>query len=150
GRFKDCEKILIAVITAGNCMEELIAERRERDPLAGYVMDTIGGYMVEIMSEEFWKAMKNKFQDSNYNTTSFLSPGNTGFSLSEQRTIFDYLNPEEIGVTLSDSFLMTPIKSLSLLMGIGKNIDQAERAHNCQECDLKDCFLNNIVQGMKV
>ena len=42
-----------------------------------------------------------------------FSPGYCGWELSGQQALFRVLNPLEIGITLSESFLMEPIKSVS-------------------------------------
>jgi hypothetical protein len=41
------------------------------------------------------------------------SPGYCGWDMSAQENLFGALKPEEIGITLGASFLMTPIKSVS-------------------------------------
>ena len=41
------------------------------------------------------------------------SPGYCGWHVSGQRKLFERLRPEEIGITLNASFLMSPLKSVS-------------------------------------
>ena len=41
------------------------------------------------------------------------SPGYCGWHLSGQRALFDVLRPDEIGITLRESFLMEPLKSVT-------------------------------------
>ena len=42
-----------------------------------------------------------------------FSPGYCGWHISAQRTLFELLRPEEIGICLGESFLMEPLKSIS-------------------------------------
>ena len=41
------------------------------------------------------------------------SPGYCGWHISGQRRLFAHLRPERIGITLHDSYLMEPLKSVS-------------------------------------
>lgn len=41
------------------------------------------------------------------------SPGYCGWDVSGQAQLFEYLRPEQVGITLNDSFLMQPLKSVS-------------------------------------
>ena len=79
-------------------------------------------------------------------TTSYTSPGSSHFPLKEQKPLFSYLEPDQLGIYLTDSLLMKPVKSLSVILGYGKEIIQAEKSHNCAECDMKDCFIRGINQ----
>jgi hypothetical protein len=47
------------------------------------------------------------------------SPGYCGWHLSGQRALFQALRPEEIGLSLRESFLMEPLKSMTGLMACG-------------------------------
>lgn len=69
------------------------------------------------------------------------SPGYCGWHVSGQKKLFDYLKPEDIGITLLDSFLMKPLKSVS-----GVFIAGARDIHIfkddfpiCSECQTHSC-----------
>ena len=52
--------------------------------------------------------------DANGRTSALAySPGYCGWDLTGQRTLFAALEPEDIGITLTDSCLMEPVKSIS-------------------------------------
>jgi hypothetical protein len=46
-------------------------------------------------------------------------PGQEGWSIWQQRVIFERLPTDEIGVRLTDSCLMIPRKSVSFVIGMG-------------------------------
>ncbi len=50
------------------------------------------------------------------------SPGYCGWHVSGQRALFDYLQPDDVGITLNSSCLMQPLKSVSgvLVAGAGR------------------------------
>ena len=70
-----------------------------------------------------------------------FSPGYCGWHVSGQRALFDVLRPEEIGITLSDSFLMRPLKSISGVIVAGpKEIFEFEDTFPfCAECETHSC-----------
>jgi len=69
------------------------------------------------------------------------SPGFCGWHLSGQRKLFESLQPETIGITLNESFLMSPMKSVSGVIISGKNsiflIDSIYSA--CSRCRHRSC-----------
>ncbi|UCG87813.1 MAG: hypothetical protein JSW71_04505 [Gemmatimonadota bacterium] len=69
------------------------------------------------------------------------SPGYCGWHISGQRKLFEFLRPEQIGVTLRDSFLMEPLKSVSGVIVAGPR-----EIHNfpitygfCKQCETRSC-----------
>ncbi len=70
-----------------------------------------------------------------------FSPGYCGWHLSAQRKLFAYLKPEEIGITLRESCLMEPLKSISGVIIVGrKEIFEFEDNYwFCAECEDHSC-----------
>ena len=55
-----------------------------------------------------------------------------------QKDIFNLLNPaKNIGLSLSDSLLMTPSKAVTAIVGLGK--DPCRNKSGCEYCDKTDC-----------
>jgi hypothetical protein len=69
------------------------------------------------------------------------SPGYCGWDISGQKKLFEYLKPEEIGITLRDSFLMEPLKSVSGVIVSGPaEIHAFELIYPfCRDCVTKSC-----------
>ncbi|MFH2034841.1 MAG: vitamin B12 dependent-methionine synthase activation domain-containing protein [Candidatus Zixiibacteriota bacterium] len=69
------------------------------------------------------------------------SPGYCGWHISGQQKIFEYLEPEEIGITLNDSYLMHPLKSISGVMIVGRpEIHNFEIGFSfCENCRDHEC-----------
>ena len=70
------------------------------------------------------------------------SPGYCGWHINGQRKLFQYLHPEKIGITLNDSFLMIPLKSVSGVLITGKKgIHKFENNFSfCSLCETKSCL----------
>lgn len=69
------------------------------------------------------------------------SPGYCGWDVSGQKKLFEYLKPEEIGITLRDSFLMEPLKSVSGVIVAGPaEVHDFELIYRfCRDCVTKSC-----------
>jgi hypothetical protein len=60
------------------------------------------------------------------------------WSIREQRTIFRLLDAEEIGGRLLPSFVIEPIKSLTVVFGAGASPMGVEGMTNCDFCSIQD------------
>jgi hypothetical protein len=69
------------------------------------------------------------------------SPGYCGWHITGQRRLFAYLRPEEIGITLNDSCLMQPLKSVSgvLVAGSAAIHEFEDDFDFCSECGTHNC-----------
>ena len=70
-----------------------------------------------------------------------FSPGYCGWHVSGQRKLFDRLQPGEIGILLSESFLMHPLKSISGVIAVGpKDIFDFDPCYSfCEDCETRSC-----------
>ncbi|MDR2914435.1 MAG: hypothetical protein LBV74_06355, partial [Tannerella sp.] len=76
--------------------------------------------------------------------TNRYSPGYCNWSLQEQQKLFHLLGDKPVNVTLSSSCLMQPIKSVSGIIGVGRNVK--EKAYGCTVCNNKDCIYRKILE----
>jgi hypothetical protein len=69
------------------------------------------------------------------------SPGYCGWHISGQKKLFEFLNPGDIGISLTDSFLMQPLKSISGVMIVGaREIHNFDMSYSfCEECRDQGC-----------
>jgi hypothetical protein len=69
------------------------------------------------------------------------SPGYCGWHMSGQKKLFEYLKPEEIGISLLNSYLMKPLKSISGVLVAGpKEIHNFDDTYPfCSTCKTHSC-----------
>ena len=66
------------------------------------------------------------------------SPGYGDLSLETQKIVFTLLNPEKhAGITLTDSLLMVPSKSITAVIGLAETESSCIR-YDCEECTMRD------------
>ncbi len=86
--------------------------------------------------------LQNKIEEraiqDGLNTTNKFSPGYCGWNVIEQHKLFNLLPENFCGITLSESALMRPIKSVSGIIGLGKYVKKMD--YQCQICEQENCF----------
>ena len=71
--------------------------------------------------------------------TNRISPGYAGWDTAEQAALFHLCPGDPIGVALNDSFVMTPGKSISFLVGVGPEARVDHYFTQCRRCWMADC-----------
>ena len=105
------ERVFPYVVTIGKGVEDL--EKTSGDALEKYYLDLIGNAAVVKARDHLKSRLSNRY---GLGGLSYLGPGQLkDWPLEEQKPLFSLLGDVEraVGVTLSDSLLMIPRKSLS-------------------------------------
>jgi len=142
GFINESEHFLLFIVTAGKGIE-LQSKKflQGNDPLLGYIFDVLGSLTVESALDKFLKNTEADFLQTGLKTTNPYSPGYCGWPVSDQQKLFSLFDEENCGITLSESCLMDPIKSISGIIGIGANI--TKQPYSCTICDSKNCLYRN-------
>lgn len=133
------DQFVFFIMTAGKGIE-LQAQKylSGSDPLLGYIYDVIGSMTVETSVEKMLKEIEETITQDGLMISNPYSPGYCGWPVSDQQKFFALFNDNTCGITLSDTCLMNPIKSISGIIGVGKNIKK--QPYSCEICDLKNCL----------
>ncbi len=115
---KNCEKVIIFGATLGTEIDRLIMKYGKLSPTKALFFQGIGAAGIETLCDEFLKDIKNEL---NVNLKPRFSPGFGDLELTTQKDIFKVLDcSKKIGLTLNDSLLMSPTKSVTAFVGITK------------------------------
>ena len=113
---KDCEKAVLFGATLGTDIDRIIMKYGKLSPTKALFFQAIGATMIETLCDEFCKDIKAELD---VNLKPRFSPGYGDLDLSCQKNIFKLLNcSKNIGLTLNDSLLMSPTKSVTAFVGI--------------------------------
>ncbi len=139
---KDCTHVIAAVFTVGEKMDEEISNAFGLgDSLTGMMIDAAGSRLVSYFANQMWKRYSKELPDGIKITRGF-APGSQDFAIEQQEVIFNLIDADTIGVSLNDSMLMKPAKSISAVYGIGKIKDGCV-AHSCAGCPREDCMMRD-------
>ena len=116
--FLGAREAVVFVATVGIEVDRLI-HRYERVSISkAHMMNSLGAERIEALCDEFCAVLKDEFFVGRTMSKRF-SAGYGDLSIEAQRDIFSLLVPERhIGVTLNDSLMMSPTKSVSAIIGI--------------------------------
>lgn len=133
------EQFLLFIVTAGKNIE-LQSQKflHGNDPLSGYIFDVIGSLTVESAIEKFLQSIEEQFMKVGLKTTNPYSPGYCGWPVSDQKILFTLFGDNTCGIKLSETCLMDPIKSVSGIIGIGRNVKK--QPYSCSLCDANNCI----------
>jgi len=127
----------VILCTIGDDLETRASETMAHDPVFGLALDGLGSAYVEALANAACRRFEDDAKVESLQTSIPLSPGMIGWSVEEgQPQIFHLLPSEEIGVRVTASWVMLPRKSLSMVLGIGREMVEAGRT--CDYCTLRE------------
>ena len=140
---KNSEKICLFICSAGDNFSILSKKANaESDYLKGYIIDTFGSIIAEHTADFIQKEIQSVAEKDNLKITNRYSPGYCNWHLSNQKELFSLLPENPCNISLTDSCLMLPIKSVSGIMGIGKSVRHFK--YKCHACNDKDCMFRKL------
>lgn len=104
--------------------------------LESYINDVLGNTIVESGSDVLLKKIKKAYYP--LKTTNRYSPGNCGWEDMNQKSFFSLFPDNFLGVSLTDSQMMVPVKTINGMIGIGFDIEY--RSSNCSNCNSQNCI----------
>ncbi len=143
--FKLSDRLALFAVSIGDDIcREISKLFAQNDFALASMLDSTASEGVEnaaIYIEQTYADYLGANDNSSFEVVSRFSPGYCGWHISGQRKLFDFLNPEEIGINLNDSFLMKPIKSISGVIVAGKKeiFDFPDDYIFCADCNDHSC-----------
>lgn len=112
-----CREILLFACTAGAEMDRRISRAKLQSAAKGLLMHAIGAQQVEGGCDRLCRQLAEQFPD--WQLTDRYSPGYGDLPLEMQRDVMEALDcGRTVGITLTDSLLMTPSKSVTAIIGM--------------------------------
>lgn len=122
--FPKAHHLALFAVTIGNKVCDKITEMFNENNFAlGWMLDAVASDATEriavLAEEHFYDVLSMQGRITSPTKILRYSPGYCGWHVSGQKKLFESLEPEEIGITLRESFLMEPLKSISGVMVAG-------------------------------
>lgn len=128
------ERIAAVVCTIGPELEAFAA--KQEDMILALALDGLGNAAVTLVGQQVCERIAGRLQAEGLMMSTPLSPGVPEWSVEVgQPQIFALTDPAAAGVYLTEGGMMIPKKSISFVVGIGKNISQV---NPCEVCNLKE------------
>ncbi len=130
-----CDEAVLCAATLGRALDYVLKqdimrmyEKLVLDQVASKVMEEV----MEIGQKQIGKTCK-----PGEGMTPRYSPGHCDWPIEQQSIIFSLLPLKLLGIHLSPSYLMSPKKSVTALIGIGDKKQVNHHGNACLQCDQK-------------
>jgi len=131
------QEVVIVICTIGDQMELLISEAMKSEPALGMSLDGLANGAVENLGTEVCRHYEREAALRGWQCSLPVSPGMDGWPLGEaQKQLFNLVDSSFVGVHLTDSAVMLPLKTASMVLGLGENI--AVQGGPCDFCNLRE------------
>ena len=149
------ERLALFVATLGPRISRDIAERFESNDFAlGCMLDSVASIAADILATRLERRYRDGLESAGEVRAEAralcYSPGYCGWHISGQGKLFEFLRPGQIGITLRESFLMDPLKSVSGVVLVGpREIHEFDMDYAfCAECRTRSCRARiNAMEG---
>lgn len=140
-----CKAVAVLACTAGEGVTEASRQAENGgDSILAFTIDAVGSLVVEAVSEYVAGKLAEQIAERDWGLTDIFSPGHCGWPVSDQTALFSLLPASFCGINLTDSCLMTPVKSISGIIGIGPHATR--HGHSCERCNLTTCLYRGLKQ----
>ena len=110
----------------------------EKKHLQAVLLDEIGTLLLYKTSDYFELLMCEQAKSMGLQASGSFNPGDDGFDISLQGTVLELAGGRDIGVTLQGSGTLTPHKSLTSVIGLGRGMPMRSRADRCRDCQSRE------------
>jgi len=116
---KESNEVFLIGTTAGKDIVELRNSLMDSDSYSAVIIDAVGSESVESFTEwinDYLAKMISR--EGKILTNRRYSPGYGDFPLKYQKQVVEILQLEKIGISLSDTFILNPEKSVTAFIGV--------------------------------
>jgi hypothetical protein len=132
-------ELAVGVCTAGAAISRRVTEYQHSERrLRAMFLDDLGSWAVDQVRQQLCQTIETEAVARGWQASASLSPGESAWPVTQQSVLFSLLDTQPIGVVLTESLVMSPIKSLSLVIGIGPGPLGVQGASNCDFCTLRE------------
>lgn len=134
-----CSKIVLFAATIGIATDRLIMRYSRSSPAKALIFQAIGAERIEALCDLFNKDISRKYSECGMYSRPRFSPGYGDLSLDIQKDIFRVLDCQrKIGLTLNESLLMSPTKSVTAIIGFSDKCSNIGGS-KCTNCKKTNC-----------
>jgi cobalamin-dependent methionine synthase I len=115
----DSEWVAIFMVTIGSVLEEEVKRRFDQQEMAGAViLDAIGSETTDTVADRMHRVvLKEMAEEKGFSVTPRFSPGYGDWPVTVQGEVLDVCGGHKVGISVNESYLMIPRKSVSAVLG---------------------------------
>lgn len=137
---KGCCQAVVLGATLGAGVDLLMRRQSLTDMAKAVVTQACAAAMLEEFLDHEQDSMAAEFANEGKYLRPRFSPGYGDFSISHQGEILAMLDaPKKIGLSMTDSGMLAPVKSVTAVIGISTTKEACHRK-GCEACNKLDCI----------
>ncbi len=135
---RDCDRVLLFAATLGSGVDMLIGRYSAVRMSYAVMLQGAAAALIELYCDNECAVLEKKYGKSGYYLRPRFSPGYGDFPLESQHVLTDYLSAYKYtGITVSGSGQMTPMKSVTAVIGLSRT--PGSRRGSCASGKCADC-----------
>ena len=137
---KGCGRVVLLGATLGTGVDLMMKRYSLTDMAKAVVMQACAAAYLEEYLDQLQEKIGEELRQQEKWLRPRFSPGYGDFDIHHQKDILQMLDTAKtIGLTMTDSYMLTPVKSVTALIGIS---DSDEKCHikGCESCGKTDCI----------
>lgn len=139
-----CERVILFAATLGTEVDRLIRRYSKLEVSRAVIVQAAGAALIEAYCDGENERLRKEYLKEGCYLRPRFSPGYGDFSLSVQKDLLRALEAEKrVGITLTDNYLIIPSKSVTAVIGVGRDKTDCEK-HGCEACQKADCQYRRI------
>lgn len=131
---KGCEEVLLFAATLGPKVDGALKRIMLNSLAESNAAQAVAASLIETYSNQ---VLDDYVTDGLVQLPRF-SPGYGDWDLVEQKKFFQIMDCTKIGLTLTDSCMMVPMKSITAVVGLSK--EKSSVHSSCEICGLENCL----------
>ena len=136
---RGCDKIVLFGATLGVGVDQLITRASLSNMAKAVTLQACAAALLEEYCDACQNAIGEELLREGYYLRPRFSPGYGDFSIEHQKNLMQMLDcAKTIGLTMTDSFMMSPTKSVTAVIG-ASTMEVRCHSKGCEECEKKDC-----------
>ena len=138
-----CEKVACIAVTVGENIENEVTKKfAAGNYVSSVLLDAAATAAVEQAADELEKAINRVVAKESLKMRWRFSPGYGDWQLENQKKFFYVTGAPEIGMSLTESLMLVPRKSVTAIIGLEKIVSDKTNVRikkSCATCDKINC-----------
>lgn len=135
-----CEKVVLLGATLGVGVDQLLKRYSYTNMAKTVVLQACAAAILEEYLDAWQANLAQELSAEEYGLRPRFSPGYGDFSISHQEAILRMLDaPKKIGLSMTEGNMLTPLKSVTAVIGLKKNEQNCDCKSSCEKCEKTNC-----------
>lgn len=137
---RGCEEVILFAATIGSAVDQMIKRASFTNLAKASIVQAAGAALIETYCDELEEQVRLDAQKRELYLRPRFSPGYGDCPLSIQKDLFNIMEcSKRIGITLTDTYLMYPSKSVTAFIGLCTKENKTCHKNKCMGCENNTC-----------